>query len=86
MHTFYVPPPQIRNDTATITDSEQHHLRNVLRLTPGATIRIIDGQGNVYVAEVLNIGTHRIPSEAPNSQPRIPPTAFPCTYAIPSTA
>ena len=64
MHTFYVPPPQIRSSIATITDSEQHHLRNVLRLTPGATIRIIDGQGNVYTAEVLDIGTNRKPSEA----------------------
>ncbi|MDE0396392.1 MAG: 16S rRNA (uracil(1498)-N(3))-methyltransferase [Candidatus Poribacteria bacterium] len=64
MHTFYVPPPQIHTHTATITDSEQHHLRNVLRLTPGATIRIIDGQGNVYTAEVLDIGTNRKPSEA----------------------
>ena len=64
MHTFYVPPPQIRNDTATLTDSEQHHLRNVLRLTPGATIRIIDGQGNVYVAELLSPGTNRVSGEA----------------------
>lgn len=63
MHTFYVPPPQIHTDTATITDSEQHHLRNVLRLTSGATIRIIDGQGNVYTAEVLDIGTNRKPSK-----------------------
>ena len=64
MHTFYVPPPQIHTDTATITGSEQHHLRNVLRLTSGATIRIIDGQGNVYTAEVLDTGTNREPSEA----------------------
>lgn len=64
MHTFYVPPPQIHTGTATIADSEQHHLRNVLRLTPGATIRIIDGQGNVYTAEVIDIGTNRKPSQA----------------------
>ena len=64
MHTFYVPPPQILTDTATITDSEQHHLRNVLRLTPGTTIRIIDGRGNVYIAEVLDTGTNRVSSEA----------------------
>ncbi|MCY3740115.1 MAG: RsmE family RNA methyltransferase [Candidatus Poribacteria bacterium] len=64
MHTFYVPPPQILTDTATITGSEQHHLRNVLRLTSGATIRIIDGQGNVYIAEVLDTGTNRVSSEA----------------------
>lgn len=64
MHTFYVPPPQISTDTATITDSEQHHLRNVLRLTPSVIIRIIDGQGNVYTAEVLDAGTNRGSSKA----------------------
>lgn len=64
MHTFYVPPSQILTDTATITDSEQHHLRNVLRLTSGATIRIIDGQGNIYIAELLDTGTNRGSSEA----------------------
>ena len=64
MHTFYVPPPQILTHTATITDSEQHHLRNVLRLTPGATIRIIDGQGNIYIAELLDTGTNHGSSDA----------------------
>ena len=64
MHTFYVPPPQIHVHTAVITDSEHHHLRNVLRITPGANVRIIDGQGNVYIAEVLRTGTKRSASEA----------------------
>ena len=63
MHTFYVPPSQIRVDIATITDSEHHHLRNVLRITPGETVRIIDGQGNVYTAEVLDAGVKRSSSE-----------------------
>ena len=63
MHTFYVPPPQIHTDTAVITGLEQHHLRNVLRLTPGAIVRIIDGQGNVYTAEVLDIGANRVSSQ-----------------------
>ncbi len=64
MHTFYVPPPQIDADTATITGSEQHHLRNVLRITSGETIRIIDGQGNVYTAEILDTATNRSSSIA----------------------
>ena len=72
MHTFYVPPTQIHTDTATITDSEQHHLRNVLRLTPGATIRIIDGQGNVYTAQLqpsseARILTHEFHAQVPPS-------------------
>ena len=63
MHTFYVPPPQISTDVATITGSEHHHLRNVLRITPGESVRIIDGQGNVYTAEVLETDTNRSSSE-----------------------
>ncbi len=63
MHTFYVPPPQIRTDTAIITDAEHHHLRNVLRITPDETVRIIDGQGNVYTAEVRHVGTKNASSE-----------------------
>lgn len=64
MHTFYVPPSQIQTHIATITGSEHHHLRNVLRTTPGETIRIIDGQGNVYTSEMLGTDTHRSLSEA----------------------
>ena len=63
MHTFYVPPSQISTDVATITGSEHHHLRNVLRITPGETVRIVDGQGNVYTAEVLETDTNRSSSE-----------------------
>ena len=63
MHTFYAPPSQIRADIATITDSEHHHLRNVLRITPGETVRIIDGQGNVYTGEVRDTGTKNVLSE-----------------------
>ncbi len=63
MHTFYVPPPHIRTDTAIITDAEHHHLRNVLRITPGETVRIIDGQGTVYIAEVCDTGTKNASSE-----------------------
>jgi len=78
MHTFYVPPPQIHVDTAIITDSEHHHLRNVLRITPGENVRIIDGQGNAYIAEVLDTGTKRSSSETQilsyEFHPSVPPS------------
>ena len=53
MHTFYVPASHISNNIATITGSEHHHLRNVLRTRQGETVRIIDGKGNVYTAQLL---------------------------------
>ncbi len=53
MHTFYVPTIRINENIATITGSEQHHLRNVLRLEPGDTIRIIDGKGSVCIGKIF---------------------------------
>ena len=57
MHSFYVPKTQCNEDFITITNSEHHHLRNVLRLVNGETIRIIDGEGSVYIAEICDIKT-----------------------------
>ena len=64
MHTFYVSPSQISNNIATITGSEHHHLRNVLRTKSGETVRIIDGEGNVYTAQILETDGARISSAA----------------------
>ena len=64
MHTFYVQPTQIDTNIVTITGSEYHHLRNVLRIPSGEIIRIIDGQGNVYTAEILDTPTNRSSSIA----------------------
>ena len=57
MYTFYVPRSQIYEDIATIVGSEQHHLRNVLRLGLGEEIRIIDGEGCVFTATINKIGS-----------------------------
>ena len=64
MHTFYVSPSHVSNNIATITGSEHHHLRNVLRTKPGGTVRIIDGEGNVYTAQILETHDDRVSSEA----------------------
>ena len=55
MHTFYVSPDKISGDSTEIYGSEHHHLRNVLRLNVGDNIRIIDGIGNILIAEITNI-------------------------------
>ena len=57
MHTFYVPRTQIYDDSTTVVGSEHHHLRNVLRLELGETIRIIDGEGSVITATISKIET-----------------------------
>lgn len=57
MHTFYVPSIQINEKIATVRGSEQHHLRNVLRLKLGDTIRIVDGKGSICIGEIYKINT-----------------------------
>ena len=50
MHRFYLSP----NDwpSATLTGSEAHHARSVLRLGPGARVTLFDGQGREGTAEI----------------------------------
>ena len=64
MHTFYVSPSQISNNIATITGSEHHHLRNVLRTKSGEIVRMIDGKGNVYTGQILETNNAQISSKA----------------------
>lgn len=54
MQTFYIPQDQIKDDEVSISGSEHHHLRNVLRIGSNEKIRIIDGIGTVYIAKVLH--------------------------------
>lgn len=55
MHTFYVPTANPDEYTIELTGAEHHHLRNVLRLKHENVVRIIDGRGSVYTAEVNRI-------------------------------
>lgn len=57
MHTFFVPKTLINEENATVVGSEHHHLRNVVRLGLGETIRIIDGEGTVITATIVKIET-----------------------------
>ncbi len=42
---FFVPADSLSGDRVTITGDPFHHLRNVLRLKPGAQLMLLDGQG-----------------------------------------
>jgi 16S rRNA (uracil1498-N3)-methyltransferase len=50
MHRFHLPP----NDwsSRTITGSEAHHARSVLRLQPGDRVVLFDGRGREATAEI----------------------------------
>ena len=50
MHTFFTP-----HTTAFLSESESHHATKVMRLKAGNTIRLVDGKGNGYLAEIAEI-------------------------------
>lgn len=52
---FFVESP-IRGETATLAESEAHHLIHVLRAVPGARVTLFDGSGAEFEAAVTSLG------------------------------
>lgn len=55
MHRFMVTPEYIQNGIISLTGEDLKHLRQVLRLESGDIIRVFDGNGNEYEAELLTV-------------------------------
>ena len=53
---LYLPQALLPGETARIDGQAAHHINHVLRLRPGSSISIFDGQGNEYNAVLLGIG------------------------------
>lgn len=52
---FFIDPEAVIQNSATLTGAEAHHIRRVLRLTPGTLISLFDGTGNIYQARIESI-------------------------------
>ncbi|OGB87426.1 hypothetical protein A3H38_04745 [candidate division WOR-1 bacterium RIFCSPLOWO2_02_FULL_46_20] len=79
MHRFFVPQEQI----PTITGSDAHQIKNVLRLKVGEKIELLDGSGKVYFATIENIGKDKvvcniIEHRTPNTEDRTQITIAQC--------
>ncbi len=60
MHRFFVEPAAISGDTAVLNGPEARHLRTVLRLAPGETIILFDGQGTICQASITKVGKNQV--------------------------
>ena len=76
MHSCYVPPSEISEDTIRINESERHHLLNVLRLRADDRVEVFDGVGNRYVASLCD--TRTSPLQAKILQHQFHPYTPPC--------
>src|SRR4029450_6504258 len=52
---FYEPSLDAAGSEVHVAGDEAHHLRHVLRLKPGATLRVFDGRGIEVRAELVAI-------------------------------
>lgn len=54
-HRFFAPPSRIFDSSILLDAEESHHLSRVLRLLPGATVFVFDGNGIEYECEVTRV-------------------------------
>ena len=57
MHRFFVEEPAMGEDSITITGGDVNHIKNVLRMSVGDKICVINGQNNKeYYCEITAVG------------------------------
>jgi len=73
LHRFFINPTDISGETAQLTGSEAHHLRAVLRLSPGDPIIFFDGTGARYQARIDRIHKDRVTAIIIGQEQDLPP-------------
>jgi len=57
---YFIPPEQMERNEPLIGDADAHHLRDVLRLRPGAEITVFDGTGTDYRARLVDVSPKEV--------------------------
>jgi 16S rRNA (uracil1498-N3)-methyltransferase len=60
MHRFYISPENWDSRALTLTGSDAHHARNVLRMQSGDKLVLFNGEGRELTAEITNVAEHEI--------------------------
>src|SRR5688572_13516604 len=60
MPRFFAPDAETTGDTVALSEDEAAHLTRVLRLKAGDSIRVFDGRGREWHAEVSEIAKQRV--------------------------
>jgi len=74
LRRFFINPSDITGETAQLTGPEAHHLRTVLRLSPGDSITFFDGTGARYQARIERILKDRVTATIIEQTRDLPPT------------
>jgi 16S rRNA (uracil1498-N3)-methyltransferase len=60
MHRFYISPENWNPDALTLSGSEAHHARDVLRMTPGEKLVLFNGRGREITAEIIGFAGDQV--------------------------
>lgn len=63
MRYFYIDPSLITDPVVSITGSEAHHIKTVLRLKPGDGLKLFDGTGYEYDAAITSVSLKAVQVE-----------------------
>ena len=63
MRYFFIDPSLVTGPEVSITGSEVHHIKNVLRLKPGDGLKLFDGTGFEYEAAIVRVSAKKVTVE-----------------------
>lgn len=56
MHRFYLPPEKCESPEWTLSEEDAHHAAHVLRIRPGQSVAVLNGEGAEWRCDVLASG------------------------------
>jgi len=66
MRYFFIDPARVKEQPVSIKGSEAHHIKNVLRLKPGDSVKLFDGTGFEYEAVIRDVSAKKVEVEIQN--------------------
>lgn len=63
MRYFFIEPSLVAVPVVSITGTEAHHIKNVLRLKPGDGLKLFDGTGFEYDAVIISVSAKDVAVE-----------------------
>jgi 16S rRNA (uracil1498-N3)-methyltransferase len=80
MHRCYAP--DVGDAPVTLRDDEAHHVRHVLRLSPGAAVVVFDGRGGEWDGRIVEVGRHGVTVGALTARAPAPEPPVAVTLAV----
>lgn len=78
---IYLPPPLVQGEVVGLGEQAAHHVTHVLRLRPGAVVKVFDGQGCEHEALLLDASRMRVKIEVGKTAASIPEPSLAITLA-----